>query len=394
MANNYTEVTHQSYLSRVGNAFKGIICGLLLLAGAFILLFSNEGCSIKRYHALNEGQGSVISVPADAVDPDNEGRLIHVSGTVVTDETLTDATFGVSAQGLVLKRDVSMYQWKEDKEEEEEKNAGGSTTTTTTYSYHKIWSDRPINSDNFRYSAGHKNPTMPYGGKQYVAQQARLDGFRLPADLVRRIDNDQSLTVSLDSLPVSLKENIQLHNGGYYLGNNPINPAVGDLKITFRLVPPSDASIVARQTGDSFSAYHTDTGGDLLLLETGLHDAAAMFKSAHRSNAALTWLLRLLGFVLMWAGLALVLNPLSVLADVVPLIGNIVGIGTGLVAGVIALALSLMTIAVSWLYHRPLFSAVLIGVAVVAVVGLKFLSKRDEETAPAAPEPANPSAAN
>ena len=393
MTDSYTEVTHQSYLSRIGSAFKGIIFGLLLLAGSFILLFFNEGRSIDRYHALNEGQGIVISVPADAADPGNEGRLIHVSGTVVTEETLTDKAFGVSAPGLVLKRDVSMYQWKEKKEEKEEKNAGGSTTTTTTYSYHKTWSDRPINSDNFRHSAGHQNPDMPYRDQQYVAQQARLDGFRLPANLVQRIDNDQNLTVDLDALPVALKENIQLHNGGYYLGSDPSNPAVGDLKITYRLVPPSDASVVARQTGDSFSAYHTDAGGDLLLLETGLHDAAAMFKSAHRSNTVLTWLLRLLGFVLMWIGLALLLNPLSVLADVVPLIGDIVGMGTGLVAGVIALALSSITIAVSWLYHRPLLSAVLFGVAVAAVVGLKFLPKRDEETTPES-EPVTPSAAN
>ena len=87
---SFTEVTHESWFSRIGGAIKGFLVGLLLFVVAFPLLFWNEGRAVKRYKTLKEGGGAVVSVTSESVDPDNAGKLIHTTGKADTDATLTD----------------------------------------------------------------------------------------------------------------------------------------------------------------------------------------------------------------------------------------------------------------------------------------------------------------
>ncbi len=67
-------------------------------------------------------------------------------------------------------------------------------------------------------------------------------------------------------------------------------------------------------------------------------------------------------------GFTMVLNPLCVLADIVPFVGDIVGIGAGAISGVLAFAGSLVVVAIAWLAVRPLLAGVLIVSAGGAVV--------------------------
>jgi hypothetical protein len=58
-------------------------------------------------------QQELVTVDASSVDPANEGKLVHLTAKAVTDETLADDMFGVSANAIKLRRNVEMYQWKE-----------------------------------------------------------------------------------------------------------------------------------------------------------------------------------------------------------------------------------------------------------------------------------------
>jgi hypothetical protein len=86
----FTEVTNESWLGRIGGAFTGIVIGLVLFIAAFPVLFWNEGRAVKRYKTLNEGAGSVISLPEARVLSEYDGKLVHVSGNAVTDDIVTD----------------------------------------------------------------------------------------------------------------------------------------------------------------------------------------------------------------------------------------------------------------------------------------------------------------
>ena len=71
MSDRFTVTTHESWFSRMGSAFKGILVGILLLIAWVILLWWNEGRAVLTAEGLTEGAGLVISVPADSIDPAN-----------------------------------------------------------------------------------------------------------------------------------------------------------------------------------------------------------------------------------------------------------------------------------------------------------------------------------
>ena len=172
--------------------------------------------------------------------------------------------------------------------------------------------------------------------------------------------------------------------------SNPLNnrdvatqPRIGDMRVTFSVIYPHDISVIAKQKGDSFIDYTAKNGKKLNYLANEVKDAAAMFETARTNNAIMTWLIRLGGFLMMFFGLSAVFKPLSVLADVLPILGDIVGMGTGLVAGLISLVCSLITIAVAWIFFRPVLGILLL-VAAGALIGLLVKKRMAARAAKAA----------
>lgn len=108
---NFSTTTSQGWGSRLKNAFGGMIFGLILVAGAFIALWFNEGRSVRRYQDLNDGKGKVIAISSEKIDTANEAKLVHFSGRAIAGSTPNDSTFGVTSEGaLKLRRTVEMYQ--------------------------------------------------------------------------------------------------------------------------------------------------------------------------------------------------------------------------------------------------------------------------------------------
>jgi hypothetical protein len=76
----------------------------------------------------------------------------------------------------------------------------------------------------------------------------------------------------------------------------------------------------------------------------------------------------------MFLGFVLLLRPLSVLADLVPAFGSLVGFATGGFALLLSGATSLALIALAWLAFRPLVGIPLLGIAVACVVGMVVMA--------------------
>ncbi len=368
MSDNFTEFSNQSWFGRIGSAIKGIIFGVILFLGAFILLFWNEGRAVKRYKLLKNGKNIVVSIDANNVDSLNEGKLVHVSGLATTDDILNDDDFGISVKAIKLKRTVEMYQWKERKKRRKKKKLGGGTTTKTTYTYSKTWSKDLIDSGRFKISTGHENPVnMPYSSFVKKATKVHLGAFYLSPSLIDKISGYEHLPAKKSQLTEDM--GFKIRNGDYYLGNNPSSPKVGDVRVSFQVVRDADISLVSAQVGNTFEPYKTESGDELVMLEQGILSADAMFKQAEETNALLTWVLRIVGFIIMFIGLSMMFKVLSVVADVVPLFGSIVSAGTGIISFLIALIFSALTIAIAWITFRPLIGITLI----VLVVGCVLL---------------------
>ncbi|MFG0250773.1 MAG: TMEM43 family protein [Phycisphaeraceae bacterium JB051] len=364
----YTEVTTESWGSRIGNSIKGIFIGILLIIAAFPVLFLNEGRAVKRYKTLKEGGSNVIAVKAEKVDPALQDKLIHISGVAKTQDILHDDQFGVTTNAMALIREVQMYQWKESKTTKEEKQLGGSVKKVTTYDYTKVWSDRAISSNDFKVQANHQNPgRLPFEDHRELASNVFLGEYELGQNIVGAFEGATAFSVSDTSkLPKEVKQKTVAHAGGYYIGQSPQSPQIGDVKVHFKIIKPeTSVSVVGKQVDNHIEKYKTDVGGDILLIEMGLVSADDMFKKAQAQNTMFTWLLRGLGFILMVIGFATVLKPLSVLADVVPFIGNLVESGTALIAILLGGMLSLITIAIGWIAFRPV-----LGLSILAIAGV------------------------
>ncbi len=392
MTDSFTEVTTTSWGSRLGESIKGVLFGLVLIVGSVVFLFWNEGRAVQTQRSLTEGASLVMSVEPVRVDPANDGKLIHVSGDLKPGGPLSDPDFTVSATALRLVRTVEMYQWEEKTKTETRKNVGGSEETVTTYEYHRVWSETRNDSSRFKRPEGHVNPQMRYSRASYSSRDATLGAFRPGVNVVDKLPASEAVTLDpslAGKLAGRVKGPVHVADGRIYLGENPAQPRIGDLRVSFKVAPGGPTSIVGRQAGNGFAEYQTKAGDALLMVRPGTMSAADMFTAAQRENRIMTWLLRLAGVFAMFLGFLLILNPLVVVADVVPFIGSILSAGAGIVSLVLTAIVAPVVIAVAWFWYRPLVSAAVLAVGLVLAYGFKrWASQRAAAKRAAQPAPA------
>jgi len=366
-----TRTTKVGYGSKLGDSIKGIFGGIIAIIIAVVLLWWNEGNSVRELKKVAEGRKNTVEIESNKVLSDYEGSLVHMSGFATTDETLTDPSFGIAENAIALVRDVEMFQYKENVKKEEKENLGGSTTVTETFTYEEVWSSSLISSDNFAES-WRKNPKQ-FSHKEdaWYANNVTLGAFTLSDGIINSMGGYEELTVTTDKL-ADTTGTVKLDNGKIYFGADPKYPQIGDERITYKVLYPQDISVIAQQNGNSFKPYKTKVGKTIQLVAKGKLSADEMYVMEEQQNAMIRWLLRLLGFGLMFGGFSALFRPLAVAGSVVPFIGKIVGFGTGIIAFVLAFTISFIIIAIAWIVYRPL-----LGIALLAVgVGAFFLAKK------------------
>ena len=485
-----TETTTTSWTSRIGDSFKGIVTGLVLVVAAIALLFWNEGRTLHRYQDLAGASEACVAASADSINPDNNGKPVYMTGEMKTEEILTDSVFpAVSVNAIKLNRTVEMYQWQEHQSTKTQKKLGGGEETVTTYSYSKGWFSQPINSSSFK-EAGHDNPAMDLESEDTAAATATLGAFNAAALIPLKNDTTQfivktpeekakdaaaaetaapaenaapaaeaapaetaapveeaapaestatagtedaeTVEVKTEDLVVEevkaeapateevkaeapateevkaeapateevkaeapateevkaeapaaeeakaeepkaeakdpdLPEGFQYFNKGYYRGKNPAMPEIGDLRVSFEYVPNGTVSVIAGQQDDQLIEWQSKNG-TVILLKPGIVSQEQMFTDAQKANKMMGWILRGIGLFVMFMGFNMIFKPLSVLADVIPFLGNLVGGATGIVAFILALSLSCLTIGIAWLYYRPMIGIPLVIAAVVLFI--------------------------
>ena len=437
---SHTVTTTKSWFERLGNSFGGIIFGIILFIAGTVLLWWNEGNFVKTQTALNEAQAVTKELGSiDAVDSASNGQLVHATGLAITQDVLEDPIFGISTNAIRLERAVEYYQWMEDSKSETRQKLGGGEETVTTYSYHKDWVKSPVDSSRFNSSAAreeHKNTVIiNIDNFSVQATNVAFGAYRLPKFLVDSISGSESYSVALsDDVIAKLNQQIMpsvlpspqpptpeppvklpsdtpsdvpaqgmlpfeedepviappvvpsttqfVHASGstVYFGQTPEQPSIGDVRVGFKRLMPCNISIIAKQNGDTFEPFITKNGRTVSMLNMGTVSAEYMFKSAHASNSIITWVLRIVGVFLVCISLTVIFAQLQVLASVVPFLGKLVGVGTGLFSVLLGLAWSLLVIAVAWLFYRPLIGILILAVAVGLIVLLYTRRSGDQST--------------
>lgn len=372
MSDRFVEVTNQSWLSRIGGAIKGIFFGFVLIIIGIGLLFWNEGRAVKTHRALVESQAQVATVNAQEILPAMNGKLVHISGEATTNEVLADDLLPVSATALKLRRDVETYQWEENSTSEENKKVGGSTETVTTYEYRKVWTSQQIDSSNFKQQAGHENPdNVPYESQTWTAGEVAIGAYTLSSAHKNKINNFEPHKIPEAALP----EGVSRQGQQLYYGVDPKKPQIGDQRIGFQVVLPQTYSAVGSLSGSQLTAHTASNGRSIALVQAGSHTADAMFEQAKNENSVLTWIVRAIGSIILIIAFSMILRPLSVVADVIPFIGNIVEMGTSFVAFILGIVVALVTVCIAWIVYRPLLGLALLLVVAALIYWLRSKSK-------------------
>jgi hypothetical protein len=113
MSDQFTEVSTKSWGSRLLESLKGIIFGFILIIVSIILLWWNEGRAIHTENDLKDGSKNVVHLQSNIPVPENENKLVHLTGEISTTDTLKDPDFNISVKAVALRRNVFIYQWVE-----------------------------------------------------------------------------------------------------------------------------------------------------------------------------------------------------------------------------------------------------------------------------------------
>ena len=421
----YQEQKTTGYGTRVGNSFKAIGSGLIMFCIGTALLWWNEGRTVKTEKMLDEVGGNYVEMEnPNKKDASLDGELICGTALATTEDSLSDAQFGVGAKAIALHRKVEYYQWVESSEEKSEDKLGGKEVTTTTYTYSKKWVSTPVESSEFKDPAyQNKNTvlTTVEESDQY-AENVCFGAYKLNETLIHRISSSEGLDLAIsedllkdldknaqvayerfygtkkaaskaveqpaettvlsdsakavaDSLKavndsiiknaVNKKDFEYVHQAGnvLYFGRVPGSPEVGDVRVTFEKVVPAKVTVMAVVDGDSFKPYKAENGKRFQTLVMGKRSGDDIIEADKEANNMWLWILRGVGVLLVIGGLKGIFGFLETILKVVPFIANIFGWGVGVVCTIIGVAWSLIVIAIAWLFYRPILGITLLVIA-------------------------------
>ena len=375
--NSLTETTTTGWLSRMGSSLVGVLIGIVLLPCAIFLLSWNEGRAVTAATGLKRGLSTIIEVSADTVNQQNNSKLVYLKGIVNGVTPAIDPWNKLSATGLVrLQRRVEMYQWLERESETTSNNIGGSQTTQRTYTYSLGWAETAVNSAQFKVPAGHQNPAMPLKSQTFDANPVKIGAFTLDKSLVQDLTNFEAVE-SLTQAPAGYR----VQGNMLYKGANSDQPALGDVRVTYRAVTAQTYSVAAQQNNSTLTTYQDEKNDyKIALIEPGVVSAQKLFADQASTEKMITWVCRLGGFLLLLIGFNLIMGPLAMLVAFLPFLQGLVGAGTFLVALGLSIPITLVTIAVAWLASRPLLGGSLLLAAAAAVWAIRSVAIKKKAT--------------
>ncbi len=348
----------------------GFVLGIILIVVGVILLWSNEGRTVKTQSAINEALKEYKDVTSEQVNPKNEGKLIATSGEldITNSGDLKDGKFNITIKAAKLERKVEMYQWDENCTTDEDDHK--------TCTYEKKWSDMLIDSSSFEKS-GYTNPTsFKYESEEYKAENIKVGAYDLPERLLSNLSyNEELKNEKLTEMYKTPVDNFKLEGNYLMNSSNVSDPQVGDLRISYRYASEGEVSMLGVQQGNTLTAFTGKKGKSIFQIKRGKYTGKEILNDMTKANQRTKWFLRIVGTIAVMLGFSSFFAPLQNLTDKIPVVRNIVNIGAGLLGTVLGIATSLLVIAIAWFRYRPVLSIVLIVIIVALLLFLKFGKK-------------------
>lgn len=423
------EVSHENICTRAGNSVCTMCCGTLLVPLCILLIFWNENDAVVNYATVDMLHKADVMATCEPQQSSN-GKLVFGSCRVsAPDLSKSDdlpsqlQPFLKAFPGTQISWKTEIYQYKESSSEVCHKDSTGGKTCTKTYSCDLDWSDSEVDSGGFECSGYHDNTGhgLPVGfgssgsvnakkGSVVLSQSgsSTSHGFILDTNLQLQFPSvsmentiqsySQGWTQWYGRAGGQLSPRMLQANGKYLTTYYKGAPQLGDLRISFSGRFAEEVTVAAKQLPSSnhiaslgpwpsqtfgWFGKHTKPVEKLYEGELSLDGFVTRWTS---EVTAQLWMIRFLGLIIMVIAFEMIVQPLSVAADLLRTIDMCTcGLGSILdnaaqcvlhtAAFVLAVVVTLLTVAVAWLVARPFYAILMLVLAVAVFLCPAYMRK-------------------
>lgn len=336
-------------------SISSFIFGTFMIFGLCVGLFFSEN-KFRKSTDLSGSLKDIISVSAKSIDSKNNGKPVHVIGTIKSSEELKDDFFGVSANVVYMKRNVEYYNWTRVSSQENRRSRDGNTRTVTTYSYQKGWQLAYINSNSFDQEHKNPEPQIRKTWKEFFAESASMGEFKVTAEFIENMNRanldylslNSSVIKNIDDASLSMFQGVE--NAMIYFGSNSGSPEIGDVRVYFQVIKPGKYSVIAKQENKSLTSYQGKSGSDILYIKKGEMSPQEIYESEKWENPIMIWLIRIGGTILMFIGFIAVTRPIAAVQDSFPFFSGMAFLASYPVVIALSILFSLVAILLPWAF--------------------------------------------
>jgi len=399
------------------NPCAALCTGLALILGGIITLGWNERRTVCKNNALILAEQSFVSAQCDEPSSSYAGKLVYLSCPMKEENMRTYSAADVDSKhaglnkavgtvkGLCFEQRMQVMQCKEKKNRRcisrDEKKA--CTKYVTDYEYSKEFTSEFINSSEFfqdgdaekaralklQVCGSGDNPSpQSFPFPSLTASAPRPDRVKLSDTWSLTKEQIDRLTSRCDDVVRARKEEMkpfaqarvqpirELKADNVWVDDNTKNTfhscadgalSIGCLNVQFLTKAPKYVSLlykVSEKSSFEFEPFRAP--GSWLcgptsvshIVDRQFGSYVDLFTTMQSEEDTLMWGLRVLGFMIILIGIGLFLSPVEWLARNIPFIGDYVGGAVGWLLAIVALLLtigfSLITVSIVWVAMRPM----------------------------------------
>jgi hypothetical protein len=203
----------------------------------------------------------------------------------------------------------------------------------------------------------------------------------LPDSVRAALDAQQAINDSINEAMAQAEnkkdlEYVHQASNVLYFGRVPGSPEVGDVRITFEKTVPAKVTVVSVVEGNTFKPFVASNKKKFQTLRMGKKSIDEIFEEENESNTMWTWILRIVGILLVISGFKSLFSFLETLLKVVPFLSSIFAFGVGIICTIVGIVYSLIVIALAWIFYRPVLGIILLVIAGFLVWVFAFNGKK------------------
>ncbi|AOP34808.1 hypothetical protein A0128_13680 [Leptospira tipperaryensis] len=319
------------FLSQMGNSFKSILTGVVLLPVSFIIIYNVETCE----------QASAALKNAAPAGSAKEGQPSYITGTLKASPL--SGNFVKSGSYISYSVSSEVYAW-----DEEVKTEGSGSNKKEVRNCVLEWTSSPENPSSFKLSgcrskAFHRKSVKDESDSA-SGGSVLVDGKSYSVNL-----SDVDFTSQVSSRDANEDE---INKNGFVLGEGYLfsSKACADeekegcerVKVSVTPIPEGEMTFIGDIKGTKVGKFVSEEGNKFLNASVG--GFSETMKDIQSDDNTMKWVGRFIGFFAMFSSFTLMAGPLTSLLSFIPFVGDLGGGLIKVVLGVIAFVLTAITI--------------------------------------------------